>query len=82
MELRSYRSLCSLGVKPYAREFFRSYGVKELRSYFLGVMELRSYFLGVMELRSYHSLCSLGVKPYAWELFLRSYGVKELFLRS
>jgi len=31
MELRSYHSLCSLGVKPYARELF------------LGVMELRSY---------------------------------------
>ena len=31
MELRSYHSLCSLGVKPYAWELF------------LGVMELRSY---------------------------------------
>ena len=40
MELRSYHSLRSLGVKPYTREFFRSYGVKELffRSY--GVKEL------------------------------------------
>ena len=57
MELRSYHSLCSLGVKPYARELI----FEELK-------ELRSYFLGVMELRSYHSLRSLGVKPYAREL--------------
>ena len=62
-ELRSYHSLCSLGVKPYARELiFEELKELFLRSYGVILEELK-------ELRSYHSLRSLGVKPYARELW-------------